>query len=201
MTCICAKLVSVAHANCFIKSHWIYFYVFLVLYLKTMSLDSLKIVKKNSHRRCLCELQGFVVVISESHLGELEEIVRPRIGSVSRDHCLCVCLWRRSSEVRATSHTSQEPWPWNCESPKENCPKAIPTHLQNHVVWSQTLKCSVKSYVPGPQPNAISMNFYSCRSSRMIKNKINQWLWVFGVPWSPNFVLGLPPRDGFWKWS
>jgi len=34
--------------------------------------------------------------------------------------------------------------------PKRKCPKAIPTHLQNHVVWSWTLKCSVKSYVTGP---------------------------------------------------
>ena len=28
-------------------------------------------------------------------------------------------------------------------------------------------------------------------------NKINQRLWVFGVSWSPSFVLGLPPRGGF----
>ena len=34
--------------------------------------------------------------------------------------------------------------------PKRKCPKAVPTHLQNHVVWSQILKCSVKSYVNGP---------------------------------------------------
>ena len=52
--------------------------------------------------------------------------------------------------VRATSHTSQEPWPWNCESLKEKCPKAVPTHLHNHVVWSRTLQSSVKSYVTGP---------------------------------------------------
>ena len=32
-------------------------------------------------------------------------------------------------------------------------------------------------------------------------NRINQHLWAFGVPWSPNFVLGLPPRGGFWKQS
>ena len=31
--------------------------------------------------------------------------------------------------------------------PKKNCPKAIPSHLQNHVLWSRTLKCNVKSYV------------------------------------------------------
>ena len=24
---------------------------------------------------------------------------------------------------------------------------------------------------------------------------------MFGVPWFPGFVLGLPPRDGFWKLS
>ena len=47
MTCICAKLVSAAHANQFIKSHWIYVFAFLVLYLKTMSLSSLKIMKKS----------------------------------------------------------------------------------------------------------------------------------------------------------
>ena len=48
--------------------------------------------------------------------------------------------------------------------------KSVPTHLQNHVVWSWTFRCTVKSYVTGdPQPNAISMNFYSCVSSHMIK--------------------------------
>ena len=34
--------------------------------------------------------------------------------------------------------------------PERKCPKAIPRHLQNHVVWSRILKCSVKSYVTGP---------------------------------------------------
>ena len=35
-----------------------------------------------------------------------------------------------------------------CE-PKRKCLKAIPTHLQNHVMWSQTLKCNVKPHVTG----------------------------------------------------
>jgi hypothetical protein len=34
--------------------------------------------------------------------------------------------------------------------PKRESPKTIPRHLQNHVVWSQTLKCSVKSDVTRP---------------------------------------------------
>ena len=47
MTCICAKLVSVAHVNRFMKSHRVYFCVVLVLYLKVMFLNSLKIIKKS----------------------------------------------------------------------------------------------------------------------------------------------------------
>jgi hypothetical protein len=34
--------------------------------------------------------------------------------------------------------------------PNRKCSKAVPTHLQNHVAWSQTLECSVKAYVSGP---------------------------------------------------
>jgi hypothetical protein len=53
--------------------------------------------------------------------------------------------------------------------PKRKCPKAVPRHLQNHscghgpssVLWSHMW--------PGPQPNAISMNFSSCGSVHMIK--------------------------------
>ena len=84
--------------------------------------------------------------------------------------------------------------------PKRMCPKAVPRHLQkqccghgsSNVVWSHML--------PGPQPNAISMNFYPCRSSCVI-SRINQRCWAFGVPWSPGYVLGLPPRGGLWKKS
>ena len=47
MTCICAKLVSDAHANHFIEAFRIYYCVFLVLYLKTTFLNNLKIMKKS----------------------------------------------------------------------------------------------------------------------------------------------------------
>ena len=68
-------------------------------------------------------------------------------------------------------HFTHKPWAVTMKlwEPKRKCPKAVPTHLQNHVVWSWILKCSVKSYVTGPQPNAIPMNFYSCGFSHMIK--------------------------------
>ena len=33
--------------------------------------------------------------------------------------------------------------------PKRKYPKAVPRHLQNHVLWARTLKCSVKPYVTG----------------------------------------------------
>ena len=72
--------------------------------------------------------------------------------------------------LRATSHTGEEPWPWNCESPKEIIQRPSQDHLHYHVVWSWIPKCSVKPYMwPGPRPNAISMIFYSCRSSHMVK--------------------------------
>ena len=63
-------------------------------------------------------------------------------------------------QVRATSHMSQTLQPWNCESPK-----VVSKQFQNHVVWSRTLKCSVKSYILGPQPTAISMSCCSCGPS------------------------------------
>ena len=51
--------------------------------------------------------------------------------------------------LRVASHMSQEPWPWGCGNSKESGPKVVPTRLQNHVVWSRTFQCSVKSYVTG----------------------------------------------------
>ena len=54
--------------------------------------------------------------------------------------------------------------------------------LANHVVWSHALKCSVKSYVVGSQPNAISTNFYSTRNS-----------WIFKAAKKCN--RGRPPKN------
>ena len=70
-----------------------------------------------------------------------------------------------------TSHTSLEPWLWNCESPREKCPKAVLRYLQNRVVCGHGPSRGVwnRHMWPGPQPNAISMNGYSRMSSHMIK--------------------------------
>ena len=76
-------------------------------------------------------------------------------------------------QLRATSHTSQEPWPWNCESwnesvqrPSQHASKIMQCgHGCSSVVWSHMQL--------GPRSNAISMNFYSCGSSHMINyNKL-----------------------------
>ena len=101
---------------------------------------------------------------------------------------------------RATSHTSQEPWPWNCESPKESVQKAIPTHLQNHVVCSRILKCSVMSYVTRPSTKCYFNEFPFMWVLTHDTNRRNERMWEFGVPWSPGFVLSLPPRGGFWEY-
>ena len=71
--------------------------------------------------------------------------------------------------LRVTSHTSQEPRKRTLWEPKRKCSKVLPTHLQNHAVWSRTLWCNVKPYVTGPSTKCFSTNFYSCRSSHMIK--------------------------------
>ena len=71
--------------------------------------------------------------------------------------------------LRTTSHTSQEPWPWKCESPKESVQRPSQDtskvmecgHRPSSVMWSHMRL--------RPQPNAISMNVYSCGSSHMIK--------------------------------
>jgi hypothetical protein len=40
--------------------------------------------------------------------------------------------------------------------PKRKCLEAVPTHLQNHVVWSRTHQCSVKSYAITPSTKCYS---------------------------------------------
>ena len=47
--------------------------------------------------------------------------------------------------------------------PKRKWSKTIPTHLQNHVVWSRTLKCSVKSYLTGPSTRCYFNEFLFMR--------------------------------------
>ena len=79
-------------------------------------------------------------------------------------------------------------------------------HLQSHVVWSRILNCSVKSNVVGPSTKCYFNEFLFMRVLTHDKNKINQWLWAFTLPWSPVFVLGLPPRGGYgqvskWAWN
>ena len=96
------------------------------------------------------------------------------------------------SWLRATSHMSQESWPRNCKSPgKGKCAKVVPRHLQNHVVWSRILKCSVKPW------------YVTRASTKCYFNEVEQIkrLCTFGMSRSPGFVLGPPPRGGFWKQS
>jgi hypothetical protein len=67
------------------------------------------------------------------------EIVRARKESV-----------QRPSQTHLT-HEPNEPCDrGDRESPKGKCPRAVPTHLQSHVVWSWAFKCSVKSRVTRP---------------------------------------------------
>ena len=63
-----------------------------------------------------------------------------RINRIALTHLKGFNWWRLARHVLGpTSHKSLEPWPWNCESPKE-VSKTVPKHFQK--------SCSV---VTGPQ--------------------------------------------------
>jgi hypothetical protein len=112
-------------------------------------------------------------------------------------HKLMVRIWNL---LVLKGHFAHEPRAMTMKfwEPERKCPKAIPRHFQNHVLWLWW--CSVKSYVTGTSTNANLMIFHSC-GPHTWQNIINWRLWDSIVPWSPDFVLGLPPGDGFWKLS
>ena len=82
---------------------------------------------------------------------------------------------------------------------KESVQRPSQHTLQNHVVRSQTLKCHVKSHVTGSSTKYHFNEFLFMRVLTHDNINIYQWLWVFGVPWSPGFVLDLPPEGGVWN--
>jgi hypothetical protein len=106
---------------------------------------------------------------------------------------------RSSSKDDTQGHFTHEPRAVTLKlwEPKRKGPKAVATHLQNHVVvWSQTLKCSVKPYVIGPSTKCYFNEFLFMWVLTHDKLNISTVL-----PWSLGFVLGLPPRGDFWKES
>ena len=62
---------------------------------------------------------------SSRFLGPLHTQAKSRDREIVRAQRKCpICAhtsgyWQFIQVLRATSHTSQEPWPWNCESPKK----------------------------------------------------------------------------------
>ena len=55
---------------------------------------------------------------------------------------------------------------------KRNWLKTVPRHLQNHVLWSQTLKCSLKSHVIGPSTKCYFNEFLFMR---VLTHDIIEW--------------------------
>jgi hypothetical protein len=69
--------------------------------------------------------------------------------------------FHRPMSRKAYGHFTHEPRAMTVKSwePERECSKAIPRHLQSHVVWPWTLECSVKSYVIGPSTNCYFNDF------------------------------------------
>jgi hypothetical protein len=85
----------------------------------------------------------------------------------------CVLVWSKQSYLaqRATSHTSQEPWPWTCERPQESVQK--PSQHTSKIIWCGHGPSSVvwsRMWLI-LQSSVGSMNFYSCGPSHMIRWK------------------------------
>ena len=93
---------------------------------------------------------------------------------------VCGWLWNKGHFTHEPRTMTMKLWEL-----KRKCPKAVPRHLQNHVVWSQILKRSVKPYVTGPSTKCYFNEFLFMRIHTHDINRINQRLSTFGVPWSP----------------
>ena len=63
-------------------------------------------------------------------------------------------------EVALSPHFTHKPRAVTMKSwePKRKCPKAVPRHFQNCVVWSWARDCSVKSYVTRPSSTNCHFN-------------------------------------------
>ena len=85
---------------------------------------------------------------------------------------------------------------------QEKCPKGHPRTLPTScsVVTGPQVKCEVICNQTLTQMLFQQISIHA-RSSHQDKNTINEWLWDFRVPWSPDIVLGLPPRGWYWKQS
>ena len=93
-------------------------------------------------------------------VGICMEVAHEALTKLSKTCCpLLVNLWTRTElilkSVRVASKFTHEPIAVTMElwEPTIKCSNAVPTHLPNHLVWSRTLKCSVKPYVTGPSTN------------------------------------------------
>jgi hypothetical protein len=75
--------------------------------------------------------------------------------------------------IIAKGHFTHEPRATTMKlwEPERKCPKVVPEHLQNHVVWSLTLECSVKSYVIGPSTKCYFNEFLFMRVLTHVKIK------------------------------
>jgi hypothetical protein len=74
-------------------------------------------------------------------------------------------------------------------TPPKSCSVVTHPQVQCEVICDRALNQMPFQWIP----------IHTCPHT--YKAWINQWLRALGMPWSPGFVLGLPPRSDFWKQS
>jgi hypothetical protein len=77
------------------------------------------------------------------------------LGIINQDSSISKSKGHFTHEARAMTMKLWEP--------KRKRPEVVPRHLQNHVVWSRILKCSVKSHVTGPSTKCYFNEFLFTR--------------------------------------
>ena len=121
------------------------------------------------------------------------------------NHLLEVSLTPGLGENQSLGQFTHEPRAMTVKlwEPKRKCPKAVPRHLHNYVVWSRILKCSVKSYVTGLSTICYFNEFLFMRvlTHDKIKQNINcenrsaMVLLVLRQAYLHKMVLGNNPSD------
>ena len=66
---------------------------------------------------------------------------------------------------------------------QKKCTKPVSWHFQNHILWTRTLKCGVKSYVTGPSTECYSFQ-------HMIKYNKSSFVRFHNAMISPGVALG-----------
>jgi hypothetical protein len=115
--------------------------------------ETMWVLDLTSFPKRLCRICPILVSSSSRKKISINKIVTYiNLKSLQSLSLSLINLLNFSSTLKSKGHFTHGPRAVTMKvwEPKRKFLKAVPRHLQNHVVWSRTLKCSAKSYLTGP---------------------------------------------------